>query len=150
MQQSSSKLDAMASTRFAIRNVRFGIDSWLHPRLPVGDLRWQIANRQSKIDEGAFTLIELLVVIAIIGILAGISLPALSRAKESGRRIACMNHLRQLGLAHRMYVDENHDRLLPRVHTNRWPAALRDGYRNLKILRCPTDGPNPATRNDSP
>jgi prepilin-type N-terminal cleavage/methylation domain-containing protein/prepilin-type processing-associated H-X9-DG protein len=58
----------------------------------------------------AFTLIELLVVIAIIAIIASLLLPALARAKERTRRVACLSNLRQIDLAFRIYLSENHDR----------------------------------------
>jgi len=55
----------------------------------------------------AFTLVELLVVIAIIGVLIGLLLPAVQAAREAGRRSACSNNMRQLGLAMHNYESVN-------------------------------------------
>lgn len=102
-----------------------------------------------------YTLVELLVVVAIIGILASILLPGLVRAREAARRVSCANNLRQLGMALRMYADEDNGRYPPlqrvRIYgeeslQTRLPPLMFNGWAmypeyltDAEVLVCPSD-----------
>jgi prepilin-type N-terminal cleavage/methylation domain-containing protein/prepilin-type processing-associated H-X9-DG protein len=67
---------------------------------------------------GGFTLAELLVVIAIIAIIAGILVPVIFQAQETARMRSCASNLRQLGLAFKIYLDDNNGFAVPARDNN--------------------------------
>jgi prepilin-type N-terminal cleavage/methylation domain-containing protein/prepilin-type processing-associated H-X9-DG protein len=125
--------------------------------------RW-LSGKSSAIRScSAFTLIELLVVIAIIGILAALVLPTLSRTKATSKTVQCLNDVRQIELAAKLYSDENRGVMIPlwmeqgapgagvwtydsstfvvqRPDRLWWPDKLRlDGYlKSQAIFNCPS------------
>src|SRR6185295_17760709 len=76
---------------------------------------------------GGFTLVELLVVIAIIAILAALLLPAITQAKLRAQRIACVNNLREVGLAFHMFANDHRGRLPMQVPANDGGSAEFSG-----------------------
>jgi len=108
--------------------------------------------RNHRSTTKGFTLIELLVVIAVIGILATLLFPALNKANAQAKRTVCINNLRQINFALRMYADDSRDST-PWIEpsTNRYLTVayreLVDSYVGIdgqsltsnKLFACPSD-----------
>jgi len=98
------------------------------------------------VRSGGFTLVELLVVIGIIALLISMLLPALNKARESAKALACASNMRQAGLAIRMYQDDNKG-FLPRAYevtpagTLVWQWQMLPyikGIRPYERITCPS------------
>ena len=102
----------------------------------------------------AFTLVELLVVLGLIGLLIALLMPALRRAREQAKQVACASNLAQIGSSLLMYANESHGWLFPvgpaggdgRPTTlgttvprdQRWPVYVF-GRWNPRVMLCPSD-----------
>ena len=117
----------------------------------------QSPMRRQSLRLRAFSLVELLVVCGIIVVLAALLLPALSRAKSKARNIACVNQLKQLGVAVRLYAEDNAGKLpvaellpsnpsnpghpLPRISDVLGPYVSKVAPTNASatVFKCPSD-----------
>ena len=141
------------------------------------ETRPALASADRSERQAGFTLIELLVVIAIIAILAGLLLPALSRAKMQAVNASCLNQLRQLQLCCQLYTLDNNDQLVPNdyvydiltldpisqgrswclgnTRTDTTTTNIENGLlfpynQSTRIYRCPADKSTVETRDGEP
>ena len=89
-------LNAITVIAIEMKNNRMAVDMKLTDDITV-------------LRNNGFTLVELLVVISVIGLLMGILLPAIGKARGAAKRVQCASNLRQIGITMRSYLDDNRD-----------------------------------------
>lgn len=103
---------------------------------------------RNKSRKEKFTLIELLTVTGIVAIMAAMLLPALSNARESGRKTKCKSNLREMATSHIMYADE-HEKELFAYTANDFKDMHPVYIPALQIYRCPSEHFNKLERLDN-
>lgn len=133
--------------RCGLRPLAFLIFIFCVPQITLGEDCPRNLTRVSRGTNGGFSLVELLVVIGTVGVLVGLSLPALSKARSAARDVKCLSNLRQSLVATQVYANDY--RVLPVHNINNEgasPTASVDLRRALEITegtfkawQCPED-----------
>lgn len=108
-------------------------------------------SRFCSSSKRAFSLVEILVVVAVLALLSAILFPALSRAREGGRRVVCSSNLHQLALAMNQYIGDNGGRFPPRQFVEAkqtWVSSLLPYTKSEATFQCPDAG-SPSAEKDN-
>lgn len=109
-------------------------------------------KHQANNSEAAFTRWECAAALLCIVLLFSVAFAALANSREPGNRAVCANNMRRLGNAVLMYSSENAGLFPPRdfFHfTNWWPTSLRPYYKDMTLLKCPSDPSKPLSGSPS-